>query len=211
METIRTLVIASTLAMRVGMRALLESDRTIVVITEAAALSDQEALLEEVDVLVAAGGLPSKAETEAVLSALEGLPALVVMTDDPEAVQYLPRLSLRAWGLLPLDSSAEELTAAVRAVQEGLVACSPALLDAMLSDPRPPDEESARGLEELTEREVEVLILLGQGLANKQIASELEISEHTIKFHVSSIYGKLGANNRAEAVRLGARSGLIPL
>jgi DNA-binding NarL/FixJ family response regulator len=66
-------------------------------------------------------------------------------------------------------------------------------------------------VEELTEREMEVLELLADGLANKQIALELEISEHTVKFHVSSIYTKLGAANRTEAVRIGARLGLIVL
>jgi DNA-binding NarL/FixJ family response regulator len=70
------------------------------------------------------------------------------------------------------------------------------------------DEEEA---EELTEREGEVLQLLAQGLANKQIALSLEISEHTVKFHVSSIYAKLGVTNRTEAVRRGARLGLIVL
>jgi NarL family two-component system response regulator YdfI len=53
--------------------------------------------------------------------------------------------------------------------------------------------------------------LLSQGLANKQIASVFGISEHTVKFHVSAIYTKLGATNRAEAVRLGVRSGLVTL
>jgi len=63
----------------------------------------------------------------------------------------------------------------------------------------------------LTPRETEVLQLLAQGLANKQIALALGISEHTIKFHVSSIYAKLGVGNRTEAVRVGARQGLILL
>jgi len=63
----------------------------------------------------------------------------------------------------------------------------------------------------LTEREVEVLDLLAKGLANKQIAAALGLSEHTVKFHVSSIYGKLNAANRTQAVREGLRSGWIVL
>jgi NarL family two-component system response regulator YdfI len=66
-------------------------------------------------------------------------------------------------------------------------------------------------VEPLTARETEVLQHLAQGLANKQIAALLSISEHTVKFHVSSIYSKLGAANRTEAVRIGARRGLILL
>jgi DNA-binding NarL/FixJ family response regulator len=66
-------------------------------------------------------------------------------------------------------------------------------------------------IEELTARESEVLQLLAQGLANKQIALALGISEHTVKFHISSIYAKLGVTNRTEAVTQGARLGLIVL
>jgi DNA-binding NarL/FixJ family response regulator len=73
----------------------------------------------------------------------------------------------------------------------------------------------APAAEELTEpptaREGEVLGLLARGLSNKQIARELGISEHTVKFHISSLYAKLGVGNRAEAVSRGARHGLISL
>jgi DNA-binding NarL/FixJ family response regulator len=65
--------------------------------------------------------------------------------------------------------------------------------------------------EALTERELEVLNLLAQGMPNKEIASQLVISERTAKFHVSSIMGKLGATNRTEAVSLAAQKGLITL
>jgi two-component system, NarL family, response regulator YdfI len=65
--------------------------------------------------------------------------------------------------------------------------------------------------EALTPRELEVLEVLGQGLSNRAIASLLAISEHTVKFHVSSIFSKLGAENRTDAVRRGVRLGLIVL
>ena len=65
--------------------------------------------------------------------------------------------------------------------------------------------------EALTPRELEVLEALAQGLSNKAIASRLDISEHTVKFHVSAIFGKLGAENRTDAVRRGVRLGLITL
>ncbi|HEV3477664.1 MAG TPA: response regulator transcription factor, partial [Rubrobacteraceae bacterium] len=75
--------------------------------------------------------------------------------------------------------------------------------------------ESPASVEELSEpltaREREVLELLGRGLSNRLIARELHISEHTVKFHISSLYAKLEVNNRAEAVSQGARHGLISL
>jgi DNA-binding NarL/FixJ family response regulator len=66
-------------------------------------------------------------------------------------------------------------------------------------------------IEPLTDRELQVLGLLAEGLSNKAIASRLGISDQTVKFHVASISGKLGAHNRTEAVRLGVRRGLIAL
>ena len=65
--------------------------------------------------------------------------------------------------------------------------------------------------ETLTGREIEVLQYVAQGLANKQIGLAMGISEHTVKFHISSIYAKLGVSNRTEAVRRGVRLGLIAL
>ena len=75
--------------------------------------------------------------------------------------------------------------------------------------PQRAEEESL--IEPLTARESEVLQLLADGLGNREIASRLDISEHTIKFHVRSILGKLGASSRTEAVSRGLRSGLIEL
>ena len=65
--------------------------------------------------------------------------------------------------------------------------------------------------ERLTDREHDVLELAGQGFANREIAQQLGISDHTVKFHLSTIYGKLGASSRTEAVRIGLRRGLISL
>lgn len=73
------------------------------------------------------------------------------------------------------------------------------------------DDERAPGGEPLTPREREVLVLLSLGLSNREIAERLGISAHTAKFHVSSIFGKLGAGSRAEAVSQGIRDGLIPV
>ena len=72
-------------------------------------------------------------------------------------------------------------------------------------------EPGAEAFEELTGREIEVLRLLAEGLGNKEVASRLGISDHTVKFHISSILAKLGAGRRTEAVTIGIRMGLILL
>jgi DNA-binding NarL/FixJ family response regulator len=128
--------------------------------------------------------------------------AVLLLGDQPVALQQL-RSTSGARGALPLDASADEIHAAIRALAAGLIVGTGSLL---LS-------EADKGMSPgpLTEREVEVLGLLASGLANKQIAMELGISEHTVKFHVSSIYTKLNAASRTQAVREGLRRGWIAL
>jgi DNA-binding NarL/FixJ family response regulator len=120
--------------------------------------------------------------------------AFLLLTEDPSTFQSLIR-SRGIWGTLSLESSREELLAALHALSEGLVVSAPQFINACSVS-----REDAERLP-LSEREIEVLGLLAQGLANKQIAAALGISEHTAKFHVSSIYAKLNVTNRAEAVR----------
>ncbi len=140
------------------------------------------------------------------------LPAFVVLSESDRTVAALRALPLPGWGIVAPAAPAAELQAAVQAAAQGLIVL-PAPLAARLLVGRPaaaaqvdlgPDEP-------LTAREQEVLDLLGQGLANKAIARRLSISEHTVKFHVSAIYGKLGASSRTEAVSRGAHRGLITL
>ena len=85
----------------------------------------------------------------------------------------------------------------------------PALVNLLIGDI--PTNQGEQLIDPLTEREIEVLQLLAQGMANKQIALQLGISEHTVKFHISGIYTKFGVTNRTAAVRLGVRWGLITL
>ena len=211
-EPIRVLVIAPALAVRLGLRALLSADQAIDVIGEAPALSGFDSLLSGADILVIASSSGSDLDFQSILPATASTGVLLLVEDSPPSGWEIPSLHGRAWGLLPLDSSVEELAAAVHAVFEGLVVGLPALIEPLLES-RPParGDQPASLVEPLTHREIEVLQLLAQGLANKQIAAALGISEHTVKFHVSGIYTRLGAASRTEAVRLGVRLGLIVL
>jgi DNA-binding NarL/FixJ family response regulator len=110
------------------------------------------------------------------------------------------------WGvhaILPRDTPAEQIVAALHAAAAGLIVI-PAEAG-MLMIPA----ESESEVENLTAREMETLEMLAEGISNKQIAARLHISEHTAKFHVNSILGKLGAGTRTEAVMRGFRSGLL--
>lgn len=198
---IRVLLNISSPALRAGLRALLSSDRMIKVINDS--LEEEN----EADVLITSAinttRLPTSARltTTSEVDSVSGA-AILLLSDDQANIQEMRRLT-RVWGILPVDSSADELTAAVHALSQGLIVGAPTLLFESEGEPL------ERG--PLTERESEVLGLLAKGLANKQIAVALGISEHTVKFHVSSIYTKLNVTNRTEAVREGLRGGWIAL
>jgi two-component system, NarL family, response regulator YdfI len=126
----------------------------------------------------------------------------------PDAVSHALRVGVR--GILPPSPEPQQLAAALEAVVRELV-----VFNSEAGSPMRPAAGRASPADELTEpltpREREVLRLLASGLGNKEIAAKLRISEHTAKFHVASILGKLGAASRAEAVSIGMRNGLILL
>jgi len=189
------------MALRVGLREVLNGLPGVTVVAEAAHPDQLPA--SDIDVLVLAG---------VDVGALETTSALLLLTDDPADAQVLLELPALAWGVLPLDAGEDELAAALRALAEGLWVGAPALLRDLLSrKPATAADESAFDGEPLTVREAEVLQLTAEGLANKQIAAALGISEHTVKFHLSSLYAKLGVASRTEAVRAAARRGWVVL
>lgn len=219
--TIRTVLVAPILAVRAGLRALLSYQERaeealpgplIEVIDEATTLADLDNLPPEADVLVVSSDAFSSKELARLLNDQPGQIGLLLLATGAVALQSVLGAPLRSWGLLPMEASADEMVAAVVAIHEGLLVGAPLLLGPALNQTWDTESEvSQASFEPLTEREAEVLQLLAQGLANKQIAVALGISEHTVKFHVSSLYSKLGATNRTEAVRLGIQSGLILL
>ncbi|HEX6290687.1 MAG TPA: response regulator transcription factor [Herpetosiphonaceae bacterium] len=204
---IRVAVIAAAPAVRAGLRVLLASDPSLQVIGDGATLDDlRHAPLAAAEVAVLHGLLPSGR-----LAVPDTLRGVLLVTDEGEAGLGSPAVGC-AWGMLPGDASAEELIAGVTALYHGLLVIHPHLAAQVLVSAGTLRADADEPLAEpLTTREQEVLQLIGQGLSNKMIADRLHISEHTVKFHVSAIYAKLGVASRTEAVRSGARRGLIVL
>ena len=207
MHPIQVAILAPTLAARIGLRTLLGISDSVHIVAEAADPANLQERWWELDVVVLQGQ-ESLEGLEALLNS-ETKPSLLWISDDLRAVQILRGLPLSAWGLLSSEASSEELIAALHAIHQGLIVAPGLQLESLWIEN--PAGEIEGLIEQLTPRETEILELLAQGLANKQIALELEISEHTVKFHVSSIYAKLRATNRMEAVRLGLQLGLITL
>lgn len=136
--------------------------------------------------------------------------AIVVLAESRRLATALERAGLRGWALLPNTPTADrELAAAVQAAHAGFGAM-PAAWTARAPEITPVGLMHDEGVDErLTGREQEVLELLGLGLSNRRIAERLGISEHTVKFHVNAIYGKLDASSRTEAVNHALRRGLL--
>lgn len=209
MTPARVFVVAPTPMARAGLRSMLASveDVGVEVVGESGAPADsapEPALSVSEVVLVADEELLD--ETALAVSE-DGTQGLLLLSEDEGAAARLRVLPLRGWGVVPPDAPPEELGAAVAAVAQGLVVLPRAVADGTLAGTPAAEELS----EPPTAREGEVLGLLARGLSNKQIARELHISEHTVKFHISALYAKLGVGNRAEAVSQGARHGLISL
>jgi DNA-binding NarL/FixJ family response regulator len=201
---IRVAVVAPAMALRVGLREVLGGLSDLEVVAEAARVEELPAVGVDVLVLTSADGLYAL-ETESA-------PAILLLTDDPNEVRELQNQSLPAWGALPVNASEDELWAAVRALGEGLWVGSPALLRNFLRRPSMIEVSDTEPLPDpLTGREIEVLQMMASGLANKQIALSMGISEHTVKFHLSSLYAKFSVTSRTEAIRVGVRRGLVVL
>jgi two-component system, NarL family, response regulator YdfI len=152
-------------------------------------------------------------DTLAMLEALiDGLhaPAFVILTDDPYGVWAAELLRTGVQAILPRQAHASEIVTAIEAAAAGLVVLQRDTIESLLpllsSAPRALPDSSHQAL---TPREIEVLSMLAEGFGNKTIAWRLGISEHTVKFHLSSIFSKLNASSRTEAVTLGIRQGLI--
>jgi len=207
---IRVFIIAGSPLARSGLENLLKAGAVKVAGT-AANLESADSLLPDAEadaVLIdATGEQPEEFVQTVAESGLASELAVSVLAD------HLPRASLAAAlrkgvrAVLPSDVSQDQLVAALEAVASGLVVVHPADVEAAFPASRPLAELA----EPLTRREREVLQMLAAGLGNKEIAARLAISEHTVKFHVASILGKLGAESRTEAVSLGIRRGLILL
>jgi DNA-binding NarL/FixJ family response regulator len=215
MATIRLLVVAESPVVRAGLRALLAAEPGFVVAAATSAI-DQAAGDADVVVWVAPPGVLSTPvrDEDAPDEAAAPEPALVVLADRVDASFARRALAAGARAVLPLDAGEATVIAAVHAAAAGLVTLPGELASALVGSA--PVEAAALAAPSLpgvalTPREREVLALLAQGLANKQIAPRLGITEHTVKAHVAAIYEKVGAGNRAEATVAAARLGLLLL
>ena len=216
----RVAIVASPAPRRDALRVRLTAAGVEVV---HASLTLEEALDADADVLLVQGRELFAAALDRAAEA--GDVAVVGLVADRSAVAEVggdsmrEASAIRGWALLPENASAAEIRAAIAAADAGLASLP------VLWMPEPGDEPvvpSARPLafaeddrafagETLTPREQDVLELLSLGLSNRRIAERLGISDHTVKFHVAAIYGKLGVSGRTAAVNRALRRGILKI
>ena len=212
MQPLRIAVVAGAPLLQAGLGRVVEGTPGLELVALAVSINAlrvtlvQQAALQ-VDVAIVDASAAD--EPTAISAALDAGMHLVLLSD-AEPAQLAPLIAAGA-ACLPTAAADREIAAAVSAVAAGLVAMRSDLFGEVMRKTGANERRPAELVEPLTPRELQVLRLLAGGFANKHIANDLGISEHTAKFHVGRILGKLDAATRAEAVAIGLRDGLIAI
>jgi NarL family two-component system response regulator YdfI len=211
---IRICIVATSPLARAGLQNLL-AGRGLEVVAASATLDALAEVLADTApdvVLIDSSGEPFEDALESIVaSGVAADLSVVLLAEGMAAGRSAEALRAGIRAVLPGDISPEQLVAALQAVAGGLLVLHPAHAYATVPTGSPRTSALEELAEALTRRELEVLQRLAAGLSNKEIAAQLNISEHTVKFHVASVLGKLGAASRTEAVSLGIRRGLVLL
>ena len=214
---IRVVLVDDQQLIRVGFRRILESESDIEVVGEAA---DGSEALEVVrwrqpDVVLMDVQMPSMDGLEATrrLLAAPDPPRVIILTTFELDEYVFEALRAGASGFLIKNAPPEDLVAAIRSVVAGGALLSPSVTARVIGTfaHRRAGDREARRIETLTDREREVLVLLGRGLSNQEIAARLVVGEATVKTHVSSILAKLEVRDRVGAVIVAYESGLVEI
>src|SRR4051812_10895713 len=209
---IRILIADDHAVVRVGLRALVSSEQDIQVVGEAAegnsAVAQARAL--QPDVLLLDLMMPGKHGVQVIEELTEAAPQVrvLVLTTFVDDEQLFPALRAGAVGYLLKESRPAELIQAIRDVAEGKPALDASIARRVLQGLAQPP--SAPATEALTEREADVIVLVAEGRSNKEIASRLNLSERTVRSHVSRILAKLDLSSRTQAALYALQTGIAP-
>ncbi len=207
----RVLVAAHSEAVRTGLQSLLKGEAELSLVSAPVGIDQLGRQISQYrpDVLLLDIG-DEKADSAAF--GFESIPALwgmVLLPDASSRGELLSLLRAGIRGLLPRRASGTQIVAGIQAVVAGLTVVH-SDLQVLLFNPESKEVAQTADFDQaLTPRETEILNMMAEGLGNKQIAWRLKISEHTVKFHISSMFAKLHVSSRTEAVTSGIRQGLI--
>ncbi len=213
-EMIRVLIADDHAVVREGLRGLITSEPGMEVVGEArdGLETVQKAQSLKPDVILVDLVMPRQDGIQAITEIKQSVPEarILVLTSFADDDKVFPAIKSGALGYLLKDSSPQELLSAIRDVYHGESSLHPTIARKLIRElSQPPNLPPAE--DPLTEREVEVLRLVAQGLANEEIGERLYISERTVRTHVSNILGKLHLANRTQAALYALREGLATL
>ena len=206
------IVIAVSPVIRMGLSAMLDDNSKLTVVKSG---SDIDSLTDEIielrpDIVLLDW---NSSDFESISLSQQFFSATIILLNELEDIDFGAILNAGVKGILLQTSSESEIIAAVKAVASGLVVLHPEIIDNLQLQKSANFQQQAdiKSIQTLTPREIEILQMLTPGLSNKVIAKQLNISDHTVKFRISSIFQKLNVSTRTEAVAVGVRLGLIML
>jgi NarL family two-component system response regulator LiaR len=217
MDKIKLLIVDDHAVVRQGLRGFLELTEEFEVVGEGT--NGLEA------VSLAQGLQPDVILMDLIMPEMDGIEAtrriklanpemkILILSSFGDENNVLPAIHAGALGYILKDIDPEDLEEAIRKTAQGESQLDPEIANLLIShmqNDSKDDEHVNKKLSELTSREMEVLIQIGRGLSNKEIASELSISQMTVKTHVSNILSKLNLADRTQAAILSIRQGLVP-
>ena len=212
-ETIQVLIVEDHAVVREGLRLLIGSEPGMKVVGQAADGLEAVQMVRTLqpDVILLDLVMPRKNGLEAISDIMQEHPQarILVLTSFAEDNLLFPAIKAGAQGYLLKDSLPDELLQAIRDTYRGEVSLHPAIARKLFREISRPSDLPPTG-ETLTEREMEVLKLIAQGLSNQAIAEELVIGERTVRTHVGHILHKLHLANRTQAALYAIREGLTP-
>jgi DNA-binding NarL/FixJ family response regulator len=216
-KPIRVMLVEDHPVVRAGVRMLIQNREGMTMVGEADNRSEAVAIAgsEHPDIILLDLDLGDESGLDLIESLLEasGQGRVIILTGTRDAEGHQRALSLGAMGVVHKEKAPEALLSAIEMVHAGEAWLDPSLAARLLgavskaSKPKKPDPEAER-IATLTEREREVVRLIGEGLKNKQIAEQLFISEWTVRHHITSIFSKLEVSDRVELIMFAYRQGL---
>jgi two-component system, NarL family, nitrate/nitrite response regulator NarL len=219
-QPIRVLLVNGHALVRAGFRSLLQSDKGIVVVGEAGAAAEALVLAAQTqpEIILFESNLGDHQGLEIIAQLLEAAAdaRLILVTDETDAAVHQQAVQFGAMGVVHKNQPGDVLFVAIRKVHSGEAWLGRTLVAnvlAKLVQERQVEEDDpeATRIASLSDREIEVIDLIGEGMKNKEIAAKLSISESTVRHHLTSIFGKLGVSDRLELIIYAYRHGLAKL
>lgn len=213
-EKIRVMIAEDHAVVRMGLRALISSEPDLELAGEAAdgEAAVSKALALKPDVIVMDLLMPVKDGIEAIGEICQAMPdaRILVLTSYNSTDKVVPAVRAGALGYILKDAHPQEIVAAIKYLHSGQVYFHQSVARLLFRDPNAPAQHETV-VEELTEREIEILRLIAQGLSNEEIAERLVITRSTVGVHIGRILGKLGLSNRTQAALYALRTGIASL